>query len=78
MYTLGVLCGLCPFFHKHMLLHICFFYFFNSLNEGVMGMQTGGGKAVQYYYRFLFLCSQESTGSEQRGDLAGGCCDGPE
>lgn len=28
MYTLGVLRGLCPFFHKHMLLHICFFYFF--------------------------------------------------
>lgn len=57
--------------------HLFFLFFFNSLNEGVMGMQTGGGKAVQYYYHFLFLCSQESTGSELRGVLAGGACDGP-
>lgn len=35
-----------------------------------MGIQIGGGKAVQYYYHFLFLWSQGSSGSELRGVLA--------
>ncbi|TNN82274.1 hypothetical protein EYF80_007394 [Liparis tanakae] len=41
-----------------------------DLKEREIGIQIGGGKAVQYYYHFLFLWSQGSSGSELRGVLA--------
>lgn len=71
MCTFGLFYGLGPFFHTYMLLHICFFsVFVHSEREREMGIQIGGGKAVQYYYHFLFLWSQGSSGSELRGVLA--------
>ncbi len=62
--------GLGPFFpHIYVITHL-FFLLFCSFREREMGIQIGGGKAVQYYYHFLFLWSQGSSGSELRGVLA--------
>lgn len=69
MCTFGLFYGLGPFFHTYMLLHVCFF-FIQREREREMGTQIGGGKALQYYYHFLFLWSQGSSGSELRGVLA--------
>lgn len=38
-------------------------------SERETGTEIGGGKAVQYYYHFLFLRSQGSSGNELRGVL---------
>lgn len=60
-----------PFPHVYVITHL-FFLLFCSFREreGEMGIQIGGGKAAQYYYHFLFLWSQGSSGSELRVVLA--------
>lgn len=56
--------------HIYVITRLFFLPFLFIQREREKGIQIGGGKAVQYYYHFLFLWSQGSSGSELRGVLA--------